>query len=125
MIVDTSVLIDHLRGDARAVVRLKDAVTSGDELWSVTPVRIEILAGLRKGEEAPTAQLLNALSWQDVTVAIADDAGGLARRFLKSHSRVDTVDYLIAAATRALGGELLTTNVRHFPMFSRLQPAYG
>jgi hypothetical protein len=125
LVVDTSVLIDHLRGDPRAVGRLKEAVASGDELWSVTPVRTEILAGLRRGEEALTAHLLSAFNWQAVTVAVADDAGMLARRFLRSHSNVDTVDYLVAAATRSLGGRLLTTNVRHFPMFPRLKPAYG
>jgi len=122
--VDTSVLIDHLRGDQRAVGRLRAAVERGDELWSVTPARTEILAGARPEEEAVIGTLLAQLRWLDVTVELADAAGRLAARFLRSHRGVDTVDYLVAAGTQALGAELLTLNIRHFPMFPELEPAY-
>jgi len=123
-VLDTSVLIDHLRADPRAWGLLKRRAIAGDELWSVTPVRTEILAGMRAKEEARTVTLLEVLIWQPVTVEIADRAGELARRYLRSHAGVDTVDYLLAAAAQILKGELLTTNVRHFPMFQGLQPAY-
>ncbi|HVE82846.1 MAG TPA: type II toxin-antitoxin system VapC family toxin [Myxococcales bacterium] len=123
-VLDTSVLIDHLRADPRAVGLLRRHAAAGDQLWSVTPVRTEILAGMRAREEAPTRALLGALSWQPVTIEIADRAGELARRYIRSHAGVDTVDYLLAAAAQVLKGELLTTNVRHFPMFQGLQPAY-
>lgn len=122
--VDTSVLIDHLRGDQRAVARLQAAVERGDELWSVTPVRSEILAGARPEEEVLIGSLLGQLRWLDVTVELADAAGRLAATFLRSHRGVDTVDYLVAAGTQALGAELLTLNIRHFPMFPELEPAY-
>ncbi len=124
LLVDTSVLIDQLRGDPRATQLLMDAAKRDDELWSVTAVRTEVLAGMRKGEERRTTALLDALRWQDVTVEIADRAGELARRYLRSHSGVDTVDYLIAAAAELLGAELLTCNVKHFPMVAGLEPAY-
>lgn len=42
LLVDTSVLVDHLRGDPRAVGVLVDAAGAGDELWSVTVVRTEV-----------------------------------------------------------------------------------
>jgi predicted nucleic acid-binding protein len=124
LLIDTSVLIDHLRGDERAVTRLRTAVRAGDELWSVTVVRTEVLAGVRSGEEAQVGRLLDQLRWLDVTVDLADEAGRLAARYLRSHSGVDTVDYLIAAAAQKLEAQLLTQNVRHFPMFPELQPAY-
>ena len=124
LVVDTSVLIDHLRGDDRAVRRLRSAVEAGDDLWSVAVVRTEILAGARPGEEASIAALMDQLRWLDVTPALAGAAGHLAARFLRSHPGVDTVDYLIAAGTEHLGGEVLTQNVRHFPMFADLRPAY-
>lgn len=123
-VIDTSVLIDHLRGDDRAVRRLRVAVEAGDDLWSVAVVRTEILAGARQGEEESIAALMGQLRWLDVTPALADAAGHLAARFLRSHPGVDTVDYLIAAGTEHLGGEVLTQNVRHFPMFAELRPAY-
>jgi predicted nucleic acid-binding protein len=124
LVVDTSVLIDHLRGDQRAVRRLRDTVEAGDDLWSVSVVRTEILAGARPEEEPAITALLGRLRWLDVTVDLADEAGRLAARFLRSHPGVDTVDYLLAAATIRLDAELLTLNVRHFPMFSGLEPAY-
>jgi predicted nucleic acid-binding protein len=124
LVIDTSVLIDHLRGDERATGLLVELAGGDDELWSVAVVRTEILAGMRRGEERATLGLLDALEWQDVTIEVADRAGQLARRYLKSHPGVDTVDYLIAAATQLLGGRLLTQNTKHFPMFTGLKPAY-
>jgi predicted nucleic acid-binding protein len=123
-LVDTSVLIDHLRGDSRAVRVLAEAAMRGVELWSVTVVRTEVLAGLRRGEETPTRKLLDYLRWIDVTVDVADRAGELARRYLRSHPGIDTVDYLIAAAAESVGAELKTQNVRHFPMIPGLKPAF-
>ena len=123
-LVDTSVLIDHLRGDNRAVRMLAETVAHGGELWSVTVVRTEILAGVRRGEETVTRKLLDHLRWIDVNVDIADRAGDLARRYLRSHPGIDTVDYLIAAAAESVGAELKTQNVKHFPMIAGLKPAY-
>ncbi len=97
---------------------------SGDELWSATVVRTEILAGARPGEAASISALLDQLQWMDITVEVADSAGRLAARFLRSHSGVDTIDYLIAASVQKLDARLLTLNVRHFPMFPDLEPAY-
>lgn len=123
-VVDTSVLVDHLRGDPRATERLRAAVEATDELWSVVVVRTEVLAGARPAEEPAIRSLMGQLRWLDVTSDLADAAGRLAARYLRSHPGVDTVDYLLAATVQALDGELLTLNVRHFPMFPRLQPAY-
>ncbi|MBI2895623.1 MAG: type II toxin-antitoxin system VapC family toxin [Deltaproteobacteria bacterium] len=124
VLVDTSVLVDHLRGDERAVDFLLGAVRRGDELWSVTVVRTEILAGMRRGEELSTRRLLGRIRWLDVTAEVADTAGSLARRFLRSHPGIDTVDYLVAAAARLTDADLATLNVKHFPMFPDLEPAY-
>lgn len=124
LLIDTSVLIDHLRGNEAACRLLVDAVRAGDQLWSVTVVRTEVLAGMRKGEEEATFALLEQLQWADVTVETADRAGALARRYLKSHPGIDTIDSIIAAAAEQLGAVLKTQNVKHFPMFARLTPAY-
>ena len=124
LILDTTVLIDQLRDHAGAVALLQDVADREDELWSVTATRTELLAGMRRGEERATYALLEQLAWLEVTVELADAAGLLAQRFRRSHPGIEVVDYLLAAATDALGGRLLTTNVRHFPMFPGLEPAY-
>jgi predicted nucleic acid-binding protein len=123
-LIDTAVLVDHLRGDSRARDLLIGFARGGDELWSVVLVRTEILAGMRRGEERVTHRLLDGFRWQDVTIEIADRAGAFARQYTKSHTGVDTVDYILAATALLLGAELVTLNVKHFPMLRDLRAAY-
>jgi predicted nucleic acid-binding protein len=55
---------------------------------------------------------------------VADRAGVLARQYRSSHVGIDTTDYLIAAAAKSIDADLVTLNVKHFPMFPALEPAY-
>lgn len=125
VVCDTSVLVDHLRGDARATGLLQRRASEGDELWAVMVTRVELLAGMRSDERGATRALLDSLRWLDVDVELADLAGELARRYRRSHRGVELPDYVIAAGTQVLGATLLTTNVRHYPMMPGLEPAYG
>jgi hypothetical protein len=68
---------------------------------------------------------MSALTWVPVDEVIARLAGSLAAAYRRSHSGIDAIDYLIAATATVVGAELLTTNVRHFPMISGLTPPYG
>ena len=124
IVLDTSVLIDHLRGLQKAETALIDAAERGDELWGSVLTRTEILAGVRQREEPATQQLLDAIEWQDVNQEIADRAGELARRFLRSHRTIDTVDFVIAATAQQLGAQLYTCNIKHFPMFPDIEAPY-
>lgn len=124
VLLDTSVLVDHLRGDARAVRLLDDLVITDEAVWAAIPTRTELLSGVRGSERAALDRLFGALAWVDVNPAIADEAGELARHYRRSHTGIGTVDYLIAAAARSLGARLLTLNVRDFPMFPGLKPPY-
>lgn len=123
-VVDTSVLIDHLRGDERAHATIRDAVRSGHTPVASVLTKTEVFAGMRPAEEAATRALLGALQWVDVDDRMAERAGMLANQYLQSHPDIDVVDYVIAATTQLLGAELWTLNVRHFPMFPRLNPPY-
>jgi predicted nucleic acid-binding protein len=66
----------------------------------------------------------SALSWIPVDEEVSRTAGALARRYGRSHSGIDDADYLIAATALTLDAELLTTDVRHFPMLPGLRPPY-
>lgn len=124
VLLDTSVLIDHLRGLKEAADYLSDVVTGGNELWSVTTVRTEVLAGMRPTDEKTTRELLGQIRWIEVDIELADAAGQLAHKYLKSHPGVDTVDYIVGAAAQARDADLATTNIKHFPMFSDLKKPY-
>ncbi len=124
IIVDTSVLIDHLRGDPDARRVLADAVGDGQRFACSVVTKVEVLAGVRPDEERATRRLLGALEWISVDDAIAERAGLLANAYLKSHPGVDPVDYIIAATAQQLDARLWTRNVKHFPMFPGLAPPY-
>ena len=124
VVIDTTVLIDHLRGDQRAQEAIRLAAGRGERLAASVLTRLELLAGMRPGEEDSILRLFGNLDWIDVDANLADRAGRLANQFLLSHPRIDPVDYVIAATTEQLNAHLWTHNVRDFPMFPGLQPPY-
>lgn len=123
-IVDTSVAVDHLRGHAPATTLLEDLIRRDAPLLSSEVVRVELLAGVRPSDEERVEQFCSALDWLPVTEAVTREAAVLARRYRGSHGGIDDVDYLLGATTLLVGGELLTTNVRHFPMLDGLRTPY-
>lgn len=119
---DSTILIAHLRGDDRATKLLLDAADEG-VLASVIS-RAEIEGGMRSGERRDVSQLFDGLLLLPVTDAVARRAGQQLRRFRRSHPGIDLADYLIAATAEEEGASLVTLNVKHFPMFSRLRPPW-
>ena len=123
-LIDTTIAVDHLRGASPAVDLLTALIDNGDDLLASELVRFELLAGIRDKELVAVEEFCSALRWVEVTEDVARVAGQLARRHRKSHSGIGAVDYLIAATAIVIDADLLTTNVRHFPMFTKLKPAY-
>jgi predicted nucleic acid-binding protein len=123
VLVDTSVLIDLLRGRPAAATALRDARAAGP-LHASEVTRLEVLAGMRTAEEAPTRALLAALSWHPVDERVADAAGELGRRWLPGNRGIDSADLAIAATALLLDADLLTMNIEHFPMFPGLAAPY-
>ena len=123
-LVDTTVAVDHLRGTAPAVALMTRLVEEGETLAASEFVRFELLAGVRPGEIDALERFFSSLVWLGIDEDIARTAGSLARKHRKSHSGIDDADYLIAATAIVADAGLLTTNVRHFPMFDGLAPPY-
>jgi predicted nucleic acid-binding protein len=123
-LLDTSVAIDHLRGSPSAVDLLTDLLEAEESIFASEVVRFELFAGVREKEVDALEQFFSAISWVPVGEEVARAAGSLARGHHRSHSGIDDADYLIAATALLLEADLLTTNVRHFPMIAGLKPAY-
>ena len=79
---------------------------------------------MRSAERAAVARLFAALRLEPVTDTIARRAGEHLRTHRRSHAGIDVVDYVIAATAEIVGAELLTLNVKHFPMVRGLEPAF-
>lgn len=122
-LVDTSVLIDYLRGHTAAASALEHERKSAP-LHASEITRLEVLAGMRSAEEQATRLLFSTLRWHPVDNDIAEQAGALGRRWLPSHHTIDGADLAIAATAIYTGSRLLTRNIRHFPMFPGLQAPY-
>jgi predicted nucleic acid-binding protein len=123
-LLDTSVAIDHLRGADAAVALLRGLIEESEPLVASEIIRFELIAGVRAPEVAALEQFFSALTWAIVDEEITRAAGALARRHRRAHSGIDDADYLIAATALVLDADLLTTNVRHFPMLAGLESAY-
>jgi predicted nucleic acid-binding protein len=123
VLVDTSVIIDYLRGHHGA-----EEILEGERL--VAPLhaseitRLELLAGMRMNEESATRSFLSIFIWHPVDTLISEGAGELGRRWLASHQAIDSADLAIAATAIVTGCKLLTCNVKHFPMFTDLRKPY-
>jgi predicted nucleic acid-binding protein len=123
-LLDTTVAVDHLRGDQLAVDLLRDLIQNDETLAASEVVRFELVAGVRDEELAALEQFFSTVSWVAVGEEVARAAGELARKHRRAHRGIDDADYLIAATALLLDADLLTTNVRHFPMFTSLEPPY-
>lgn len=124
VLIDTSVMVDHLRGHAPATQALQQLVRSGRSRVASVLSRTEILHGLPPRQAVAWERLSSVLTWVPVDVDVADRAGDLAQRYRRSHSSIDIVDHLIAATAEQHRAELWTRNVRHFPSFASLRPPY-
>jgi predicted nucleic acid-binding protein len=123
-LIDTTVAIDHLRG-VKVAIELMTTLIEEDETPAASElVRFELLAGVLPSEIGALEQFYSSLVWLAVDEDIARTAGSLARKYRKAYSGIDDVDYLIAATAIVFDIDLLTTNVRHFPMFPDLAPPY-
>ncbi|MGH3424054.1 MAG: type II toxin-antitoxin system VapC family toxin [Nocardioidaceae bacterium] len=124
-LLDTSVAVDHLRGHRRATSLLEGLLRSEELVVASELTRFELLTGVRPNEQTSLEDFFAAVDWAPVTEEIVRRAGAYARSFRRSHTGIGPVDYLIAGTVSALDADLLTVNVRHFPMFTGVQPPYS
>ena len=120
-VIDTSLIIDILRGLPTAV----DYVERLEDVPACSEItRVEVTRGLRSAERVPAERLFQQLRWVPLDEPIARRAGELGRKWRKSHPGISSPDLVVAATAEQLGADLATGNVRHFPVFTRLQPPY-
>lgn len=121
VVLDTSVLIDHLRASAPAA----EYLASLKEPPSCSEIsRIEVLQGLRSAERRAAGKLFALIDWVPITEIVAQRAGELGRRWRRSHPGIGVADLAIAATAEQIEATVATCNLKHFPMFSDLRAPY-
>lgn len=123
IVVDTDILIAHLRGSEPARSWLSKQRLAGPLSISVVSIA-ELTGGMRSTERREVWRLLSILRAEPVTEPVGRRAGELMRGYRRSHHGIGIADYLIAATAELRGAELATLNVRHFPMFPDLVPPF-
>jgi len=112
-LLDTNILIDALRGHPRCEAYLESVVK--EELLCSVITSAELWAGVRPTEEDELDIFLGTFRWLPVDEPTARAAGRYMLTFAKSH-RLLLPDALIAASAQIARAELVTLNVKHFPM---------
>lgn len=124
ILVDSDVLISHLRGLDTAREWLVAARRGGGPLAVSVVSLAGISGGMRPSERRDVTRLVDALQAVPVNRAVAWRAGELRRVHHRSRGAIGLADYLIAATALVHGCELATLNVKHFPMFEGLTPPF-
>lgn len=115
LLLDTTVLIDSLRG-LSAAERVRGLRESG-QLPFICAVNVEeVLRGARAKEEGAVARFLGGLRIAPLGRAEGELAGRWRRDFARNGITLAQADCLIAAAAVGVGARLATGNPKHFPM---------
>jgi predicted nucleic acid-binding protein len=114
-LIDTDILIDHFHGHQAALDFITQQLVAGETLAISVVTVTEFSGGMRPGEEAPTERLLALFTILNIDEAVAWQAGQYLREYRRSH-RLELGDALIAATAQQAGAELITRNVKHYPM---------
>lgn len=124
IVLDTTVIIDVLRGRPKAAAAIDAAFARGEDITASTVSKVGVYAGMRAHEKRAVRDLFRLIDWVPVDEPVADLAGEYARTYRGSHQGIDVPDFLIAATAMRADAELWTRSVKHFPMFSALESPY-
>ena len=115
LLLDTTVLIDALRGRP-AAERVRALRGTGQTPWICAINVEEVLRGSRDEEEKAVKRFLMGLR----IAPLGRAEGELAGRWRRDHARkgitLSQADCLIAAAALGVDARLATGNPKHFPM---------
>jgi len=114
-LLDSGVLIRHLRGRSEAV-RLLRGLGKRERLAIATVTRLEIHAGMLPEEKYQTQKLLSRFVTYDLDADIADRAGDYIREYRAGGTTLSVPDAIIAATSIKHRLTLVTFNPKHFPM---------
>ena len=120
ILVDTDVIVDFLRGYAKAISYVEN---HSAEIVLSSIVVAELYAGVRDDERAKLDDFLALFPILPITSEIAK-AGGLFKRDYHKSYGIGLADALMAATAVTENAELKTLNTKHYPMLKGLRAPY-
>jgi predicted nucleic acid-binding protein len=114
-LLDTSFLIDYLRGAPESLRKMRSMFESGDDLLVSEIVVCEVAAGALPGDPARAA-LVEPLEFVQPGPVTALLAGRWRFESRSAGRTLSLADALIAAAAHDLDATVLTRNVRDFAL---------
>ena len=114
--LDSSFLIDLVRGTPAAVRKARALEASKEQLSMTAPAMTEVLRGAyyRGGQELrDTLEMLAGLDILEVDEDVAAEAGRMGAELLRRGMEMGAVDLMIAAAAK-LSGHILVTRDSSF-----------
>ena len=116
LLLDTSPVIDLQRRDSATQAFLDNARSVGIRLWGTPVLLAEYYSGVLLGEGPRIDQFLASLHYFPITNAIGLHAAAYRYEFRRRGIQLQTADTLVAACARSIGADLLTGNLKDFPM---------
>lgn len=126
MILDTSLLVDLLRGDAKAQSRVQEFEQGGNLLWLPTPALFELWEGVERAdrpdeERRRIEDILRHYTVLPFEAAHAQRAGTVSGALVRRGEMLDPIDVQIAGIALEERRPVLTRNVDHFRRIGGLQ----
>lgn len=115
LVLDTTVLIDALRGRP-AAERIRARIQAREALLTTAINVEEIVRGLRPSESGAADLLFTGLVVLPIRREEAERAGQWRREYAQRGITLHQADCLIAAAAASVGASLATGNPKDFPM---------
>lgn len=115
VLLDTDIVIWVLRGEKKYVNLLQEI--KQHQPLSISAITVaEVYKNTFPAEILRTEMLLNELYTWEVNQWIARRAGFYWQQFSKKYKNLHILDCIIAATAKEHDLQLMTLNVRHFPM---------
>jgi len=115
-LLDTTAIIDHLKGKKEATSFLEKLGEQGEIVGCCCINITETYAGMREDERDKTDQFIQSLYYFEITPEIAKLAGEFKNQYTRKGITLSVSDVIIAAITLTNDLILVTSNPKHYPM---------
>ena len=123
-LLDSSFLVDYLRGNPAAISRFREMFENGDQILVSEIAVCEVATGSRPGDEGVLMAMLEPLEFVQPGPDTALQAGRWRQVARRAGNTLSLPDALIAAAADAMDATVLSRNLRDFALTPARVEAY-